>query len=103
MSEHESGSSVETQPLEARRCVPCRGGVAALTDEDRAALLTRLRGWEVVDAHHLSKQYAFVDFMAALAFVNRIGAIAEENGHHPDIHLSFAKLDWRSGPIRLMD
>ncbi|HEX8169052.1 MAG TPA: 4a-hydroxytetrahydrobiopterin dehydratase [Thermoanaerobaculia bacterium] len=46
-------------------------------------------GWSVVDEHHLDKSYTFPDFAAALAFTNRVGAVAEEEGHHPDIHLAW--------------
>jgi 4a-hydroxytetrahydrobiopterin dehydratase len=49
-------------------------------------------GWEVVDNHHLTKTYKFPDFVQALAFVNRVGAIAESANHHPDIELSWGKV-----------
>ena len=57
-----------------------------------ATLIMELDGWSVQDNHHLSRTFAFPDFAAALAFVNRIGAIAEEQNHHPDIHLAWAKV-----------
>ena len=82
----------ETCSLASKTCVPCRGGVPPLTAEERAPLLAQLEGWEVVAGHHLSKVYAFPDFVQALAFVNEVGAIAEENGHHPDLHLSWGKV-----------
>lgn len=49
-------------------------------------------GWKVVEEHHLEKEYLFSDFKQALAFVNRAGAIAEEEGHHPDMLLSYGKV-----------
>ena len=49
-------------------------------------------GWQVVDGHHLEKTYRFADFGEALAFTNRIGAVAERQGHHPDIHLTWGKV-----------
>jgi 4a-hydroxytetrahydrobiopterin dehydratase len=49
-------------------------------------------GWEIVDNHHLLKAYKFPDFAQALAFVNRIGEIAEAANHHPDIELSWGKV-----------
>ena len=49
-------------------------------------------GWRVVDGHHLEKEYAFPDFATALAFTNRVGAVAEAEGHHPDIHLAWGKV-----------
>ncbi|MES1260232.1 MAG: 4a-hydroxytetrahydrobiopterin dehydratase [Acidobacteriota bacterium] len=52
-----------------------------------------LKGWEVVDGHHLHKVFKFPDFARALDFVNRIGAVAEEQGHHPDILLAWGKVE----------
>ena len=49
-------------------------------------------GWKVVDEHHLEKEYRFTDFKSALAFTNRVGGLAEEEGHHPDILLSWGKV-----------
>lgn len=71
--------------LASRQCVPCRGGVPPLQDEAITDLLGQLEGWEVVDQHHLKKIYRFSNFREALAFVNRVGDLAEEQGHHPDI------------------
>ena len=48
--------------------------------------------WQVVETHHLERDYDFPDFMSALEFTNEIGTIAEEQGHHPDIHLSWGRV-----------
>jgi 4a-hydroxytetrahydrobiopterin dehydratase len=53
----------------------------------------QLNGWEVVNGHHLHKTYKFPDFAQALAFVNRIGAAAEAQGHHPDLKLGWGKVE----------
>ncbi|MFQ5656348.1 MAG: 4a-hydroxytetrahydrobiopterin dehydratase [Candidatus Methylomirabilales bacterium] len=71
--------------LAKKSCVPCQGGTPPLTGEEIAPLISQLEGWEVVDEHHLRKTFRFKDFQAALEFVNRVGAIAEQEGHHPDI------------------
>ena len=71
--------------LAGRHCVPCHGGVPRLVGEEIAPLLEQLRGWEVVAEHHLSKSYKFTNFLGALDFVNRVGRVAEAEGHHPDI------------------
>ena len=71
--------------LASRQCVPCRGGVPPLPGEEIAKLQAQLDGWEVVNGHHLRKEYKFEDFKEAQAFVNRVGELAEEQGHHPDI------------------
>jgi 4a-hydroxytetrahydrobiopterin dehydratase len=82
----------EACDLASRECVPCRGGVPPLTAEERAPLLAELEGWSVVDEHHLSKLFTFPNFVDALAFVNRVGEVAEKNGHHPDVLLSWGKV-----------
>jgi 4a-hydroxytetrahydrobiopterin dehydratase len=79
--------------LAGETCVPCRGGVPPLTSEEIAPLLRELgNGWQVMNAHHLEKEFKFPDFAQALAFTNRVGAIAEEAGHHPDIYLGWGKV-----------
>ncbi|TPV93889.1 MAG: 4a-hydroxytetrahydrobiopterin dehydratase [Myxococcales bacterium FL481] len=74
-------------------CAPCRGGVPPMAPEEIATYLTRLGGgWEVIDHHHLTKTYEFPDFATALAFTNAMGAVAEAQGHHPDIYLAWGKV-----------
>jgi len=79
--------------LADRQCVPCKGGVPPLTAEQSAPLLAQLDGWSVVDNHHLEKRYKLKNFADALALVNRIGALAEEQNHHPDIFLAWGKVE----------
>ena len=81
-----------SESLADKKCVPCRGGVPPLPAEQTGPLLSQLDGWDVPDNHHLSKSYAFPDFATALAFVNRIGSEAEEQGHHPDVCLAWGKV-----------
>ena len=71
--------------LASRHCVPCHGGVPRLKGDEIEKLAGQLREWEVVEEHHLQKHYTFLNFREALTFVNRVGSIAEEEGHHPDI------------------
>ena len=79
--------------LAAKECIPCRGGVPPLGAEEIQELLAQLgREWTVVNDHHLHKEYLLNDFAEALAFTNRIGAIAEEQNHHPDIYLAWGKV-----------
>lgn len=79
--------------LAKKECIPCKGGIPPLTEREYTELLHQLgEGWQVVDGHHLEKEYRFSDFRAALAFTNRIGELAEAQGHHPDIHLSWGKV-----------
>jgi 4a-hydroxytetrahydrobiopterin dehydratase len=79
--------------LASMECVPCRGGVPPLTHEEAEGYLADLgNGWRVVDDHQLEKEYRFKDFEEALAFTNRVGALAEDVGHHPDVHLAWGKV-----------
>ena len=71
--------------LASRRCVPCRGGVPPLKGEELAKLSAEQPDWQVIEQHHIEKNFLFPNFKSALAFVHRIGEIAEEQGHHPDI------------------
>jgi 4a-hydroxytetrahydrobiopterin dehydratase len=80
--------------LASKTCVPCRGGVPPL----RGAELQKLQGqvndaWKVVQEHHLIRNFPFPDFQKALDFVNKVGAIAEEQGHHPDIYLAWGRAE----------
>jgi len=79
--------------LADRQCVPCKGGVPPLTAEQIAPLLAQLEGWRVIDNHHLEKRYKLKNFAQALDLVNRIGAIAEEQNHHPDMVLAWGRVD----------
>jgi len=79
--------------LAAKECVPCKGGVPPLKGDALRSLQDQLGGdWRVVDEHHLEKEYKFPDFRAALAFTNRVGEMAEAQGHHPDIYLAWGKV-----------
>jgi 4a-hydroxytetrahydrobiopterin dehydratase len=78
--------------LSKKDCVPCKGGVPPLKGDALKELLSQLgHGWEVVKEHHLEKTFPFPDFQTALDFTNKVGAIAEHEGHHPDIHLAWGK------------
>jgi 4a-hydroxytetrahydrobiopterin dehydratase len=79
--------------LAEQTCVPCRGGVPPMEADEAERLLAELDDdWKVVNTHHLERDFEFPDFVAALAFTNTIGEIAEEQGHHPDIHLSWGRV-----------
>ncbi len=79
--------------LAEKHCVPCRGGASPMAGEELEKMKSQLSGWEVVNGHHLAKTFAFPDFKTALDFVNRVGAIAEAEGHHPDLCLSWGKVE----------
>ena len=82
--------------LETKTCVPCRGGVPPLKGKELADLHQQLpdsADWKVVNEHHITRAFTFPNFKQALDFVNRVGALAEEQGHHPDILLAWGKAE----------
>ena len=81
----------ETCDLASKSCVPCRGGVPALKGAELAPLAREVPDWRVVDEHHLDRAFPFKDFKGALAFANAVGDVAEREGHHPDILVSWGK------------
>ena len=80
-----------TEQLADKKCVPCRGGVPPLKGKELEALHRIVPQWSVIDEHHLTRAFTFPDFKQALEFVNLVGALAEEQGHHPDILLAWGK------------
>ena len=77
--------------LANKTCVPCRGDVPPLEGEELEALARQVPGWEVVEGHHLRREFRFKDFRRALDFVNLVGELAEEQGHHPDIEFGWGR------------
>lgn len=80
--------------LADKQCVPCKGGVAPLKGEQLNHLHGRIdNNWRLVDEHHLERQFKFKNFRQALDFTNRVGELAEDQGHHPDICLGWGKAE----------
>jgi len=79
--------------LAARECIPCRGGVPPLAGEQIQEFLRQLSGWDVIGEHHLRKEYQFRNFRETLDFVNRVGELAETQGHHPDIAFGWGRAE----------
>lgn len=72
--------------LENKKCVPCEGGVTPLTHEQAVEMLTSLAGWDFAkDGKAIMRRFTFKNFKTAMAFVNKVGEIAEAEKHHPDI------------------
>ena len=77
-----------TQELLRKKCAACEGGVAPLSPEDARALLDSVPGWELDDdGASIRRKWVARNFLAAIDFFNKIAALAEEEGHHPDLHL----------------
>jgi|SRR5690349_2984158 len=77
--------------LASKTCVPCRGGVPPLKGKELSDLHKQVPQWEIVDDHHIMRTFTFPDFRKALEFVNKVGDLAETQGHHPDILLAWGK------------
>lgn len=83
----------EVCDLSDRKCVPCSGGVPRLEGAELERFAAQVEGWNVVEGHHLTKHYAFDDFKTSQRFVNRVGEVAEGEGHHPDISFGWGYCD----------
>jgi 4a-hydroxytetrahydrobiopterin dehydratase len=79
--------------LASQTCVPCKGGVPPMKGFELERISKQVPEWNVVNEHHLIRKFTFPDFKQALAFVNRVGEVAEKQGHHPDIFLAWGKAE----------
>lgn len=79
--------------LTSKKCVPCEGGAQPLKGEALKAYREQTPDWQVVEDHHLYRKFPFKDFKQALEFVNKVGAIAEQEGHHPNITFTWGKVE----------
>ncbi len=78
--------------LSQKKCVPCEGGTPPLTREQIEPYLPQVPRWELIENKMIRKKFKFKDFKEAMAFVNKVAGLAEEEGHHPDIHVSWNKV-----------
>jgi 4a-hydroxytetrahydrobiopterin dehydratase len=84
---------MDTESLAVKKCAPCAGGVEPLKGELLCRWSNQLSPeWKVVAQHHLEREFKFKNFVDALAFVNKVGALAEAEGHHPDLLLAWGKV-----------
>ena len=80
--------------LTQKTCVPCQGGIPPLTPDEARSYLDQVPGWNLSQAgDRINRKFTFGDFVAALDFVNRVGGLAEEEGHHPDISFGWGYAD----------
>ncbi len=76
-----------------KKCVPCEGGACPLKLHEFESLLAELKeNWEVLDEKKIRHEFIFKDFLEAMAFVNKVAALAENEGHHPDLHIFYNKV-----------
>lgn len=79
--------------LDEKKCVPCQGGIPPLTAEEIKPLHEQITGWDVVDNHHLHKVWKFDNYKQAWDFTNQISEIAEAEGHHPVLTLTWGRVE----------
>ena len=83
-----------TNELAKKQCIPCKEGVPPLKAENLKKLHNQIdAGWRIIDEHHLERNFKFKNFRQALDFTNRVGELAEEQGHHPNICLGWGKVE----------
>ena len=79
--------------LAKKTCIPCRGGVPPLKGAQLEDLQDKLKNdWKIINQHHLEKEYSFKNFKEALDFTVKVGELAENQDHHPDIFLTWGKV-----------
>ena len=82
-----------TSGLTRKRCVPCEAGTPPMTLEEAQRMAEQVPGWELKpDEQKLVRRFKLKDFREAMAFVNRVADLAESEGHHPDIHISWNRV-----------
>jgi len=85
---------MDAHELTSKTCVPCRGGVPPLTEEEARRLAEAVPAWALLEnGKRLVRRFEFRDFKAAMEFVNRVAALAEEEGHHPDFEIHWNKVE----------
>jgi 4a-hydroxytetrahydrobiopterin dehydratase len=77
--------------LAEQRCEPCEGGMPALSEDEAEELATQTPDWQV-EPDHIERTFKFADFVTAMDFANKIAKLAEEQNHHPDLHISYGKV-----------
>ena len=79
--------------LSRKKCKPCEGGIAPLKETEVKEFLKHIRDdWKVTEMKKLTKEYSFVNFRHTMDFVNKVAELAEEEGHHPDMHVYYSKV-----------
>ncbi len=88
-------SAPMTASLQAKKCRPCEGGVARLSQQEALDSLRELSGWRISqDGLRLEREWNVKNFKAGIDFINRVAELAEDEGHHPEIHLTGFRHVW---------
>lgn len=88
-------TSPSSEQLTSRHCVPCEGGVPPVDRKQAEGLLENLPGWSLThDAKRIRKDWVVKNFLEGIGFFQRVAALAEDEGHHPDLHLEGYRHVW---------
>jgi len=79
--------------LEQKRCIPCEGGVPALSEDEIMDYLSVVKGWITKDNQKITRRFNFVNFKHTMSFVNEVARIADEEGHHPVMHVYYGTVE----------
>jgi len=79
--------------LHKNKCIPCKGGIPKLKIKDSKEFQKETPDWKIIKNHHITRTFKFNDFKSALTFVNKVGAIAEKEGHHPNINFTWGEVN----------
>ena len=90
---HDAGMTHQSMQLSEKHCVPCGGGTPPLKADEIARYAAELKTkWDVINEKKLRREFKFKDFKQAMAFVNKVAGVAESEGHHPDIFISYNRV-----------
>ena len=78
--------------LNSKKCTPCQGGIPPFNSKEIKRYLSKIKGWKSIKNHDIEKEFTFKNFKEALSFTNKVGKLAEKEGHHPDIYLLWGKV-----------
>lgn len=82
----------DNQDLLAKHCVPCEGGTPPLASHEIEHLLQQVQDWHAIENHKIRKEFRFKDFEEVMRFVNKVAGLANMEGHHPDMHVSYSRV-----------
>jgi len=82
------------EELTSKKCQPCEGGVPPIAGDDITNYTCQLKTtWDVIEGKKIRKGFSYSDFIETMIFVNKVADLAEEEGHHPDMHVSYGKVE----------
>lgn len=81
-----------SEELTTKKCIPCEGGMPAMSREEANQYLSKIMKWELVEDKKIKKEFKFKNFKESLNFTNSVGALAEEEKHHPNITIIYNRV-----------